>query len=126
MRARIGVVSQAVTLDRSCTIRENLEFHYRYFGMGAADARGRSAELLERFRIADRADALPGQLSGGLAQRVQLARAISHRPDAFFLDEPTAVRFPGREFLRTPRISATCSLRQSHVTDVDGSRRSAV
>ncbi len=90
VRARIGVVSQAVTLDRSCTIRENLEFHCRYFGMNAADTRARAQELLERFRIADRAASLPGQLSGGLAQRVQLARAISHRPDVLFLDEPTA------------------------------------
>jgi len=90
VRARIGVVSQAITLDRSLTIRENLEFHCRYFGMTPADARGRALQLLDRFRIADRADSLPGQLSGGLAQRVQLARAISHRPDVLFLDEPTA------------------------------------
>jgi ABC-2 type transport system ATP-binding protein len=90
VRASIGVVSQAVTLDRSCTIAENLEFHCRYFGMTASAARQRARELLERFRIADRADALPGQLSGGLAQRVQLARAVSHRPAVLFLDEPTA------------------------------------
>ena len=90
VRARIGVVSQAVTLDRSCTVTENLEFHCRYFGMGRGPARTRVAELLDRFRIADRAAAMPGQLSGGLAQRVQLARAIAHRPAVLFLDEPTA------------------------------------
>lgn len=90
VRARIGVVSQAVTLDRSCTVRENLEFHCRYFGMPSSQARRRADELLERFRISERATSLPGQLSGGLAQRVQLARAISHRPDVLFLDEPTA------------------------------------
>lgn len=90
VRAGIGVVSQAITLDRSCTVAENLEFHCRYFGMAAPVARARAAELLERFRIADRARALPGQLSGGLAQRVQLARAVSHRPTVLFLDEPTA------------------------------------
>jgi len=90
VRARIGVVSQAVTLDRSCTVAENLEFHCRYFGMGRGPARTRVAELLDRFRTADRAAAMPGQLSGGLGQRVQLARAIAHRPAVLFLDEPTA------------------------------------
>ncbi len=90
VRATIGVVSQAVTLDRSCTVAENLEFHCRYFGIPAPEARRRTAELLERFKIADRARAMPGQLSGGLAQRVQLARAIAHRPRVLFLDEPTA------------------------------------
>ncbi len=90
VRGSIGVVSQAVTLDRSCTVAENIEFHCRYFGMPAAAARQRTAELLERFRIADRSASMPGQLSGGLAQRVQLARAIAHRPRVLFLDEPTA------------------------------------
>jgi ABC-2 type transport system ATP-binding protein len=90
VRAEIGVVSQAITLDRSCTVAENIEFHCRYFGMPVAGARQRTAELLDRFKLADRAKAMPGQLSGGLAQRVQLARAIAHRPTVLFLDEPTA------------------------------------
>lgn len=90
VRRRIGVVSQAVTLDRSCTVHENLYYHCRYFGVGAADATRRADELLERFRLGDRRDAMPQQLSGGLAQRVQVARAIAHRPAVLFLDEPTA------------------------------------
>lgn len=90
VRRRIGVAAQAITLDRSCTVVENLYYHCRYSGIGAADARKRSLELLERFHIADRRDAMPAALSGGLAQRVQLARAISHRPAVLFLDEPTA------------------------------------
>jgi ABC-2 type transport system ATP-binding protein len=90
VRRQIGVASQAITLDRACTVFENIYYHCRYFGMGAADSRRRAEELLERFRIADRRTAMPGQLSGGLAQRVQLARAIAHRPAVLFLDEPTA------------------------------------
>ena len=90
VRRQIGVASQAITLDRACTVYENLYYHCRYFGMKARDSRHRAEALLERFRIADRRDAMPGQLSGGLAQRVQLARAIAHHPSVLFLDEPTA------------------------------------
>ena len=90
VRRAIGVAAQALTLDRSCSVAQNIYFHCRYFGISHADARQRTTELLERFRIADRADAMPMALSGGLAQRVQLARAIAHRPSVLFLDEPTA------------------------------------
>lgn len=89
-RAQIGVVPQYNTLDRACTVRENLYYHCRYYGMTAAEARGRADELLAQFKLSDRAAAMPVQLSGGLAQRVQLARAIAHRPSIVFLDEPTA------------------------------------
>ena len=89
-RQYIGVVPQYNTLDRACTVAENLQFHCVYFGMSRAEARVRTAELLEQFRLTDRARAYPQQLSGGLAQRVQIARAIAHRPKVLFLDEPSA------------------------------------
>ena len=89
-RRGIGVVPQYNTLDRSCTIAENIYFHCLYFGMSGAAARARTAELLEQFRLTDRASAYPQALSGGQAQRLQIARAIAHYPSVLFLDEPSA------------------------------------
>ena len=89
-RRSIGVVPQYNTLDRSCTVEENIQFHCLYFGMSRAEAKARTAQLLEQFRLTDRAKAYPQALSGGLAQRVQIARAIAHHPKVLFLDEPSA------------------------------------
>jgi len=86
----IGVVAQTNTLDRSLTVWENLYFHCRYFGMAKARARSRATELLEQFRLADRSRAEVSTLSGGMAQRLMVARGIAHQPHILFLDEPTA------------------------------------
>ena len=86
----IGVVSQQNTLDRSVTVWENLYFHGRYFGMNARAAKAAADDSLEKFRLKDRAGAEVVALSGGMAQRLMVARAILHRPAILFLDEPTA------------------------------------
>jgi ABC-2 type transport system ATP-binding protein len=83
-------VPQYNTLDRSCTVAENIFFHCLYFGMSKTQAHARTAELLEQFRLSDRASMYPQALSGGLAQRLQIARAIAHYPKVLFLDEPSA------------------------------------
>ena len=89
-RCSIGVVPQYNTLDRSCTVAENIHFHCRYFGMTTNEANARTTRLLEQFRLSDRAETYPQALSGGLAQRLQIARAIAHYPKVLFLDEPSA------------------------------------
>ena len=86
----IGVVPQTNTLDRAMTVAENLHFHGRYFGMSTKQAKAATEELLVKVRLADRADASVMALSGGMAQRLMVARAIMHRPQILFLDEPTA------------------------------------
>ena len=89
-RRCIGVVPQYNTLDRACTIFENIYFHCLFFGFSRAEAKVRTEQLLAQFHLAERTGAYPAQLSGGLAQRVQIARAIAHRPKVLFLDEPSA------------------------------------
>ena len=86
----IGVVHQLNTLDRSLNAWENLYFHGRYYGMPAKAARQAADEQLERFRLSHRARSEVRTLSGGMARRLMVARAVLHRPAVLFLDEPTA------------------------------------
>jgi ABC-2 type transport system ATP-binding protein len=86
----IGVVPQTNTLDRSLDVYENLYFHGRFFGMNAKTAKAEAHRLLAQFRLTDRARVPVLALSGGMAQRLMVARAIMHRPTILFLDEPTA------------------------------------
>jgi ABC-2 type transport system ATP-binding protein len=86
----IGVVPQTNTLDRSLDVYENLYFHGRFFGMSAKTAKAEAHRLLQQFRLTDRTNVPVLALSGGMAQRLMVARAIMHRPTILFLDEPTA------------------------------------
>jgi ABC-2 type transport system ATP-binding protein len=86
----LGIVSQQNTLDRQLTVWENLYFHGRLFGISAAQSRRTADALLEQFQLAKWAKASVFALSGGMAQRLMVARAIFHRPAVLFLDEPTA------------------------------------
>ena len=86
----IGVVSQQNTLDRQLTVWENLYFHGRLFGIAAQRSRETADALLGQFHLAKWAKASVYALSGGMAQRLMVARAIFHRPAVLFMDEPTA------------------------------------
>lgn len=86
----IGVVPQSNTLDRSLSVEQNLYFHGRYFGMSRSESKLRTKSLLEQFKLVDRAKAPVMALSGGMAQRLMMARAVFHRPTVLVLDEPTS------------------------------------
>ncbi len=86
----IGVVTQHNTLDRALTVWENLYYHGRFFGMPAKDARQAADQLLAQFHLEKWGKASVFALSGGMAQRLMVARSILHQPDILFLDEPTA------------------------------------
>jgi ABC-2 type transport system ATP-binding protein len=111
----MGIVPQYNTLDRACTVYENIHFHCLYFGFSRTEAKRRTTELLEQFHLSDRADSYPAQLSGGLAQRLQIARAISHRPKVLFLDEPSAGLDPQS---RIAMWDAVRALREEGITVV--------
>jgi ABC-2 type transport system ATP-binding protein len=89
VKRRIGVVPQANNLDRSLTGRENLLFHAEYFGIDKRTRERRAAELLDLFQLSERADEKVSAYSGGMAQRLKIARALMHDPAILFLDEPT-------------------------------------
>jgi ABC-2 type transport system ATP-binding protein len=112
-RRQIGVVPQFNTLDRALTAFENLFFHCRYFGMTDSRSKARAQELLMQFRLADRAKAFPNELSGGLAQRLLVARAIAHHPAVLFLDEPSAGLDPQSRLAMWESIR---SLKQQNIT----------
>jgi lipooligosaccharide transport system ATP-binding protein len=85
----IGVCTQDDSLDYDFTVAQNLFIYASYFRPRVHDLERRVAELLDRFDLAEYADASPRVLSGGFVRRLLIARSIVHRPRVLFLDEPT-------------------------------------
>jgi len=104
IKARLGVVSQMDTLDPDFSCAENLLVYGRYFGMRDRDIRARIPQLLEFAALTHKADAKPGELSGGMKRRLSLARALVNDPQLLLLDEPTTGLDPQARHLMWERL----------------------
>ncbi|HZH18586.1 MAG TPA: ATP-binding cassette domain-containing protein, partial [Geodermatophilus sp.] len=88
-RSRLSVVPQRSNLDRALTARQNLVFHAAYHGVGRAERNRRADALLEQLGLGGRGGDKVDDYSGGMAQRLLIARALMHAPQVVFLDEPS-------------------------------------
>jgi lipooligosaccharide transport system ATP-binding protein len=104
IKAQLGVVTQFDTLDPDFSCAENLMVYGRYFGFARADIAPRVPKLLEFAALSQKADAKPGELSGGMKRRLSLARALVNDPKLLLLDEPTTGLDPQARHLMWERL----------------------
>jgi ABC-2 type transport system ATP-binding protein len=87
VRRQVGVVFQSQSLDKALTVEENLRAQGHLHGLSGADLRGRMGHAMERLGLADRRKDLVDTLSGGLRRRVEIAKALLHKPQVLLMDE---------------------------------------
>ncbi len=113
VKQRIAVVPQQSNLDRSLRAREILTFHASYHGISRSERKARADEILKELGLGDRGKDKVGRYSGGMAQRLMLARDLMQSPDVLFLDEPTNSLDPQSRLFLWDRIR---TLNQQGVT----------
>ncbi|MEW5757711.1 MAG: ribosome-associated ATPase/putative transporter RbbA [Pseudomonadota bacterium] len=90
LRKRVGYMSQSFSLYTELTVRQNLTLHAHIFHLPKSQITARVTEMIERFWLAEVADALAEKLPLGVRQRLSLAVAVIHAPEMLILDEPTS------------------------------------
>jgi ABC-2 type transport system ATP-binding protein len=106
VRASIGYIPQAISVDGALTAYENLDFYGRVTGVPRRERRERIAEAIETMQLEHMLDRLARTLSGGMLRRLEIASALLNRPQVLFLDEPTVGLDPNARALVWARLQA--------------------
>jgi ABC-2 type transport system ATP-binding protein len=106
VRAGIGYIPQAISVDGALTAYENLDFYGRVTGVPRRERRERIAEVVETMELSQMRDRLGRTLSGGMLRRLEIASALLNRPRVLFLDEPTVGLDPNARTMVWERLQA--------------------
>ena len=109
VRASIGYIPQAISVDGALTAYENLDFYGRVTGVPRGERRERIEQAIETMELQPMLDRLARTLSGGMLRRLEIATALLNRPAVLFLDEPTVGLDPTARRMVWERLDALSS-----------------